>query len=158
MRAVVQRVTQASVTCAGTDSPSGAIGVGLLVLVAIGRDDTPEDLNYLVDKIIKLRIFPDPDDMVGRFDRSALDIGAEILLVSQFTLYAETRKGRRPSFTGAAAPEIAAATFAAVVECFKQAGLSVQTGIFGAHMTVNLINDGPVTINLDSSDRTRPGR
>ena len=158
MRAVVQRVTQANVTRAGDDGPTGAIGVGLVILLAVGRDDTPEDANYLVDKIANLRIFPDPDDGTGRFDRSALDVGAELLLISQFTLYADTRKGRRPSFSGAAAPDIAAATFATVVDRFKATGLTVQTGVFQAHMNVALVHDGPVTIALDSADRTRPRR
>jgi len=155
MRAVVQRVTQASVTLAGDSAPVGSIGVGLVILLGVGRDDTPEDTIYLVDKIAHLRIFPGADDGTGRFDRSALDVGAELLLISQFTLYADTRKGRRPSFTEAAAPEIAAATFATVVDRFKATGLTVQAGVFQAHMNVALDNDGPVTITLDSGDRPR---
>jgi D-aminoacyl-tRNA deacylase len=160
MRAVIQRVTQASVSlpnAAGdTSDIVGAIGTGLVVFIAVGRDDTPEDTTYLVEKIVNLRIFPDATDASGRFDRSALDLGAQLLLVSQFTLYADTRKGRRPSFTDAAPPDIAAGTFSAVVEAFKATGLRVETGVFQAHMNVQLTNDGPVTITLDTADRTRP--
>ena len=158
MRAVVQRVTQANVTRAGDDGPTGAIGVGLVILLAVGRDDTPEDANYLVDKIAYLRIFPDPDDGTGRFDRSALDVGAELLLISQFTLYADTRKGRRPSFIDAAPPGVASATFDDIVQRFKATGLRVETGTFQTHMNVTLTNDGPVTITLDTADRQRPRR
>lgn len=148
MRAVIQRVSHASVEVAG--ERVGAIERGLVALVAIGRDDTPEDATYLVNKTVGLRIFPDAE---GRFDRSALDIGAELLVVSQFTLYADTRKGRRPSFTGSAPPEIASARFAEVVGLFEATGLRVETGRFGEMMDVSLVNDGPVTIWLDSADR-----
>jgi D-tyrosyl-tRNA(Tyr) deacylase len=148
MRAVIQRVSHASVEVAG--ERVGAIERGLVALIAIGRDDTPEDATYLVNKTVGLRIFPDAE---GRFDRSALDIGAELLVVSQFTLYADTRKGRRPSFTGSAPPEIASARFAEVVGLFEATGLRVETGRFGEMMDVSLVNDGPVTIWLDSADR-----
>ena len=153
MRAVVQRVSQASVTVSG--ETVGSIGRGLLVLAAIGRDDTPEDAAYLVDKTVNLRIFPDDE---GRFGRSALDIGAEVLLVSQFTLYGDTRKGRRPSFVDAAPPETAAARFEDLVQRFRATGLGVETGRFQEMMDVALVNDGPVTIWLDSADRHRPRR
>ena len=130
-----------------------AIGRGLVVLAAVGRDDTPDDAAYLVDKTIHLRIFPDAE---GRFDRSVLDIAGEILVVSQFTLYGDTRKGRRPSFMAAAAPEAAADALEALVERFRATGLRVETGRFGAMMDVELVNDGPVTIWIDSADRHRP--
>lgn len=151
MRAVIQRVKQASVTVAG--EIVGQIGRGLVVLLAVGRDDAPEDAAYVVDKTVNLRIFPDE---AGRFDRSALDVGAELLLISQFTLYGDTRKGRRPSFTEAAPPEVASAQFAALVERFGATGLRVETGQFQAMMDVELLNEGPVTIVIDSADRLRP--
>ena len=151
MRAVIQRVSGASVTVDG--EPVGAINAGLLVLLGVGRDDTPQDAEYVVDKIVSLRIFPDAD---GRFDRSVLDIGGALLVVSQFTLYADTRKGRRPSFTDAAPPDIAKAQFDAAVERFRATGLTVETGRFQAMMDVALVNDGPVTITIDSADRARP--
>ena len=152
MRAVVQRVHEASVSVAG--ERLSAIGRGLLVLIAIGRDDTSEDAAYLVDKTVNLRIFPDGE---GRFDRSALDVGGELLLVSQFTLYGDTRKGRRPSFVSAAPPSVAETLWELVLERFRASGLLVETGRFGAMMDVALVNDGPVTIWLDSADRHRPG-
>ncbi len=153
MRALVQRVSQASVTVA--DQTVGAIGAGLLVLLGFSADDTREDADYIVGKTINLRIFADDE---GRFNRSALDVGAELLLVSQFTLYADTRRGRRPSFSAAAPPARAEADFARAVELFRQSGLRVETGVFQAHMMVHSTNDGPVTIMLDSADRTRPRR
>ena len=146
MRAVIQRVREASVTVSG--ETVGAIGRGLLVLLAVGRDDQAEDASYMVDKIVNLRIFPNDE---GRFDRSALDEGAALLLVSQFTLYADTRKGRRPSFVDAAPPEEASATFQDVVERFRATGLTVETGRFQEMMDVSLVNEGPVTIWLDSA-------
>lgn len=153
MRALVQRVSQASVTVA--DETVGAIDLGLLVLLGFSAEDTHEDADYIVGKAINLRIFADED---GRFNRSALDVGAELLLVSQFTLYADTRRGRRPSFSSAAPPDKAEADFARAVELFRQSGLRVETGVFQAHMMVHSINDGPVTILLDSADRNRPRR
>ena len=153
MRALVQRVSQASVTV--TDQTVGAINAGLLVLLGFSVDDTHEDADYIVGKVINLRIFADDE---GRFNRSALDIGAELLLVSQFTLYADTRRGRRPSFSSAAPPDRAEADFARAVELFRQTGLRVETGLFQAHMMVHSTNDGPVTIILDSADRNRPRR
>ncbi len=151
MRSLVQRVTQASVTVDGQQV--GAIGPGLLVFLGVGKGDTEADAAYLVDKVSNLRIFPDAE---GRFNRSALDAGGEILLVSQFTLYADTRRGRRPSFTGAASSQEADALFQQAVALFAATGLKVQTGRFQTHMLVSLVNDGPVTIWLDSADRHRP--
>lgn len=153
MRAVVQRVSRASVSVGGETVAS--IGAGLLVLAAVGKDDADADADYLVDKIVNLRVFPDD---AGRFDRSALDAGASLLVVSQFTLYGDTRKGRRPSFTDAAPPAEAQARFAGLVERFRSAGLPVQTGRFQEMMDVSLVNDGPVTLILDSADRLRPRR
>jgi D-tyrosyl-tRNA(Tyr) deacylase len=151
MRAVIQRVSGASVTV--DREPVGAIDAGLLVLLGVGRHDTPQDSEYVVDKIVNLRIFPEAD---GRFDRSVLDIGGALLVVSQFTLYADTRKGRRPSFTDAAPPDIAKAQFDAAVERFRATGLTVETGRFQAMMDVALVNDGPVTITIDSAHRLHP--
>ena len=151
MRAVIQRVSRANVSVSG--ELVGSIGMGLVVLLAVGRDDVAEDAAYLVDKIVNLRIFPDDQ---GRFDRSVLNVSGELLLVSQFTLYGDTRKGRRPSFTEAASPEIASEQFANVVELFRGTGLNVETGRFQAMMDVDLVNDGPVTIVIDSADRNRP--
>ncbi len=151
MRAAIQRVSRASVTVVGEQVAS--IGRGLLVFLAVGRGDTPDDIAYVADKIVGLRIFPGDD---GHFDRSALEIGAELLVVSQFTLYADTRRGRRPSFIGSAPPEEASARFDEAVARFRATGLAVQTGRFGEMMEVALVNDGPVTIWLDSADRHQP--
>ena len=153
MRALVQRVSQASVTV-GSDEV-GSIGLGLVVLLGVSRQDEGDEARYIVDKTVNLRIFPDEE---GRFNRSALDIGAELLIVSQFTLYGDTRKGRRPSFLEAAAPERAHELFDHVVALFAETGLRVETGRFQAHMMVSIHNDGPVTIMLDSADRERPRR
>ena len=153
MRAVLQRVHRASVAVDGRTV--GSIDRGIVVLLAVGRGDQPEDAAYIVDKTVNLRIFPDD---AGRFDRSPLDVGAELLLVSQFTLYADTRRGRRPSFTEAAPPDAAAAQFEGAVERFRATGLRVETGRFQEKMDVSLVNDGPVTIVLDSADRHRPRR
>lgn len=131
------------------------IGSGLTVLVGIGKEDEEADAQYLVQKILNLRIFPDSEN---QFNRSALDQGAEFLLVSQFTLYADTRKGRRPDFTGAAQPEEAQRLYEYAVDRFKEAGLGVATGYFQEYMQLRLQNDGPVTILLDSVDRQRSRR
>ena len=133
----------------------GRIGRGLVVLVGISREGTEAEARYIADKVVGLRIF---DDERGRFDRSALDVRAELLIVSQFTLYGNTRRGRRPSFTDAAPPEQAEALFSQTVDLFAATGLKVQTGRFQAHMMVSILNDGPVTIMLDSADRERPRR
>ncbi len=133
----------------------GSIGPGLVVLVGVSREDGPEEAAFIVGKTVNLRIFNDAE---GRFNLSALDVGAELLVVSQFTLYGDTRRGRRPSFVDAAPPEDAQALFAQAVSLFSQTGLKVETGRFQAHMTVSIENDGPVTIMLDSADRERPRR
>ena len=133
----------------------GSIGPGLVVLVGISQEDGPDEAGYIVGKTVNLRIF---DDEAGRFDLSALDVGAELLVVSQFTLYGDMRRGRRPSFVDAAPPEEAETLFAHTVSLFSRTGLRVETGRFQAHMTVSIENDGPVTIMLDSADRERPRR
>lgn len=148
MRALIQRVLAGTVTV--KDSIVGSIDGGLVLLVGIRKDDIEEDVRYIVDKTLNLRIFSDRD---GKFNHSALDVGAELLLVSQFTLYSETRKGRRPGFTEAASPEKAAVLFDKVVKMFEKSGLKVQSGCFQTHMIVSIQNDGPVTILLDSLDR-----
>jgi D-tyrosyl-tRNA(Tyr) deacylase len=151
MRAVIQRVSKASVTVEG--QVVGKIGRGLLVLLGIGAGDVQDDVALLADKIANMRIFPDQD---GRFDRSVLDISGEVLVISQFTLYADTRRGRRPSFSDAAAPEIAAPLVDSFVETLRARDLVVASGVFGAHMDVDLQNDGPVTIVLDTATFREP--
>ena len=153
MKALVQRVTKASVSIAG--ETTGKISAGLVVLLGVAKEDDEADARYLVEKIANLRIFADDKD---RFNRSALDIGAEILVVSQFTLYADTRKGRRPDFNQAAGPEDARRLYDHTVKLFQDTGLTVATGTFQEHMLVSLENDGPVTLMLDSADRQRPRR
>jgi D-aminoacyl-tRNA deacylase len=153
MRAVIQRVSEASVTVEG--AVVGRIGRGLLVLLGIGEDDGPAEATLLAEKIAVMRIFSDDE---GRFNRSALDIGGEVLVVSQFTLYADTRRGRRPSFADAMAPESAALLVELFVAALRQQGLPVATGSFGAMMQVALVNDGPVTIVLDSATFREPRR
>ncbi len=145
MRAVIQRVTEASVTV--EHEVAGQIGGGLLVLLGIGAGDQPAVATLLAEKIANMRIFADDD---GRFNRSALDVGGAVLVVSQFTLYADTRRGRRPSFAAAAPPDVAAPLVDAFVAALRERGITVATGVFGAHMQVALLNDGPVTIVLDS--------
>jgi D-tyrosyl-tRNA(Tyr) deacylase len=153
VRALFQRVSSASVSI---DSASlGNIATGFVVLLGVGEGDTLEDAQYLVDKTLNLRVFPND---AGRFDRSLLDISGDLLVVSQFTLYADTRKGRRPSFTRAALPEVAQPLYDNTVELFKQSCPNVVTGRFAEHMVVNIQNDGPVTIMLDSADRETPRR
>ena len=124
----------------------GAIGRGLLVLLGAGRGDTSENATRLAAKIARLRIFP---DAAGRFDRSLLDVGGDALVVSQFTLLADTRKGNRPSFTDAAKPEVAEPLIDRFCDALRALGLHVETGVFGARMEVELVNDGPVTIVVD---------
>ncbi len=147
MRALLQRVTHASVTV--NDQVVGQIGQGLLILLGVGQNDSEVQVKPLADKIVHLRIFGDDE---GKMNRSLLDINGQALIVSQFTLYADIRKGRRPSFTAAAPPSIAEP----LVERFKEAissyGIEVADGVFGAHMYVNLVNDGPVTIWMDSEE------
>ena len=137
------------------DDVVGRIGRGLVVLVGISREDAEAEARYISDKVVGLRIF---DDERGRFDRSALDVEAELLIVSQFTLYGNSRRGRRPSFTDAAPPEQAEALFSRTVDLFVATGLKVQTGRFQAHMMVSIHHAGPVRIMLDSADRERPRR
>lgn len=145
MRALVQRVSEASVTVEGR--VTGAIGAGLLVLVGIAPADGPDEIQRLVRKVAQLRIF---NDAAGLMNRSVQDIGGEVLAVSQFTLYAATEKGNRPSYTGAARPEVAQPLFDAFVAAMAATlGKPVPTGVFGAHMEVRLVNDGPVTIWLE---------
>jgi len=145
----VQRVREASVTVDGRIA--GAVGPGLLVLAGIGSDDGDDDREWLARKIVALRIF---DDDAGTMNRSVVDAGGGILAVSQFTLFASTKKGARPSWSGAAPPEVAAPAFDRFVAALAAAlGKSVATGIFGATMQVALVNDGPVTIWLDSRQR-----
>ncbi len=153
MRALIQRVTQASV--AVSDREVGRIGPGLVVFLGVATEDTESDAQYLVDKTVNLRIFADEQN---RFNRSALDIGAEFLIISQFTLYAGTRRGRRPDFTQAAPPEQAQRLYEHTVGLFQATGLTVATGVFQEYMQVSLQNDGPVTLMLDSADRQRSRR
>lgn len=153
MRALVQRVTKASVSI--EDDTAGEIGGGLVVFLGVAKEDDEADAQYLVEKIANLRIFADDEN---RFYFSALDMGAELLVVSQFTLYADTRKGRRPDFNQAASGEDAKRLYAHAVGLFREAGLTVATGVFQEHMLVSLENDGPVTIMLDSADRQRSRR
>lgn len=145
MRAVVQRVRSASVSV--DDHVVGEIGKGLLVLLGVGKDDSEEDVRYLSEKIVNLRIF---DDDQGKMNLSLLDVGGGMLVVSQFTLYGDCRRGRRPSYSDSAPPDIARALYERFVETVKEYGLDVQTGVFAAKMLVKLENDGPVTLLLDS--------
>lgn len=157
MRVVLQRVSRASVTVEG--EVAGAIGRGLLLLVGVGRTDTDEVARRLAVKCAEMRIFVDDE---GRFSRSLLDVdaqaGAEALVVSQFTLLADVRKGRRPAFVDAAPPDIAAPIVEAFAEGLRSLGVRVATGVFGAHMLVDSVNDGPVTIVVDSEELDRPRR
>ncbi len=148
MKALLQRVTGASVTVAGEEV--GRINQGLVVFMGVANGDTGRDVQYLTQKIAGLRIFADEE---GRFNLSALDIKGELLLVSQFTLLADTRKGRRPSFVEAAPPEQAEALFEQFVEQARATGLKVETGRFQQYMQVEIHNDGPVTIMLDSREK-----
>jgi D-tyrosyl-tRNA(Tyr) deacylase len=153
VRALIQRVTQASVTVDG--EVLGQIGPGLVVLLGIADTDGQSEIDYIVSKTVNLRVFTDTG---GRFNLSALDVDAQLLVVSQFTLYGDTRRGRRPSFSRAAAPEDAAGLFADALDAFQKSELTVETGRFQAYMNVSIHNDGPVTIMLDSDDRNRPRR
>jgi D-aminoacyl-tRNA deacylase len=148
VRAVVQRVTSASVRVG--DRVTGAIGPGLLVLVGVGREDLQPDVAYIARKVRDLRLFEGDDGKP--MDRSVAEIGGSVLLVSQFTLYADVRKGRRPSFDAAARPEVARALYEALVRELRATGLPVETGEFQAPMHVELVNDGPITILIDSRE------
>ena len=145
MRAVVQRVSRARVTVNGRIA--GEIALGLLVLLGVGREDTESDVNYLAEKIVGLRIFADADE---KMNLSVVDVGGSVLVVSQFTLYGDLRKGRRPSFDAAAAPDAAQKLYELFVERIRSAGLRCETGRFQQVMQVELVNEGPVTILLDS--------
>ena len=145
MRSVLQRVSRASVTVDGR--VVGRIGAGLVALVAVADGDGPADLDYTASKIRDVRIFPDAE---GRMNRSVADTGGAVLAVSQFTLMGDVRNGRRPGFTGAAAPEIARGLYDALVDRLRETGLTVETGEFQTHMDVELVNDGPVTVLVDS--------
>lgn len=158
MRILVQRVTRASVTV--EDAVTGEIGRGLLLLVGIGEGDTLDLAPVMCDKVANLRIF---EDETGRMNRSLLDLhdsheSPGVLVVSQFTLYGDVRKGRRPSFSHAAQPDVAAPMIDACTEWFRAAGIQVAAGEFGAHMRVYSVNDGPVTLWVDSDDLGRPRR
>ncbi len=146
MRAVVLRVSEARVVVDGT--VTGSIGRGLVVLLGVGQDDTEKDADYLADKVAGLRIFPDE---AGKMNKSVADCGGALLIVSQFTLYGDCRKGRRPSFDHAAAPELANRLYEYFVAQVRRRSLRAETGVFQACMAVHLINDGPVTLILDSN-------
>ena len=149
MRAVIQRVSQASVTVEG--AIIGQIQLGLMVLVGIVNEDDTSDIEWLSNKIIHMRIFEDEN---GVMNKSLIEVGGEILLVSQFTLHASTKKGNRPSYIAAAKPEISIPLYEAMIQQLeKDLGASIQTGKFGADMKVALINDGPVTISIDSKNK-----
>ncbi|MFN0085362.1 MAG: D-aminoacyl-tRNA deacylase [Blastocatellia bacterium] len=150
MRAVLQRVTKGRVTVEGR--VTGEIGAGLVILLGVGADDTEAEIDPLANKIAHLRIF---SDEAGRFNLSALDVRAEMLVVSQFTLYADSRKGRRPGFTDAARPELAGPLCDKFVERLQALGFRVETGEFQADMLVEIHNSGPVTIWLDTADHPR---
>jgi D-aminoacyl-tRNA deacylase len=148
LRAVIQRVSRARVT---VDSRvAGEIQTGMLILLGVGRDDTPEAAAYLAEKIANLRVFADD---AGKMNRSLVEISGSALVVSQFTLYGDTRGGRRPSYIQAAPPEDANQLYEEFVRCLRSFGVRVETGVFQAHMEVELVNDGPVTILLDSEKK-----
>jgi D-tyrosyl-tRNA(Tyr) deacylase len=145
MKALVQRVSSAAVSVSGTVVSS--MGAGLLALVSFSPNDTPGDLDWMRDKLTGLRVFPDD---AGLMNRSLTETGGGMLVVSQFTLHADTRKGKRPSFTGAARPETAEMLYRVFIQKVREAGVEGCEGVFGAHMEVSLVNDGPVTIMVDS--------
>ncbi|MBI4296805.1 MAG: D-tyrosyl-tRNA(Tyr) deacylase [Chloroflexi bacterium] len=149
MKVLLQRVTKASVSVDG--ELVGQIGPGLVVLVGVANGDTERDAQYLADKTVNLRIFA---DAAGKFNLSALDVKGELLVISQFTLLADTRKGRRPSFTDAAPPFPAAELFSQFIDAARKTGLKVEIGRFQQHMVVEIHNDGPVTVLLDSKEKT----
>jgi len=146
MRAVVQRVSRAKVTI--SNRMAGEIGMGLLVLLGVGREDSEVDVSYLSEKVVGLRIFEDSD---GKMNRSVLDGGGSVLVISQFTLFGDVRRGKRPSFDAAAAAENARRLYELFVEQIRTAGLRCETGRFQERMQVELVNEGPVTILLDST-------
>jgi D-tyrosyl-tRNA(Tyr) deacylase len=152
MRAVIQRVSEAKVTV--DDRETARIGKGLLVLLAAGQGDGNKEVDWMAEKIINLRIFPDDQD---RMNRSLLDSGGEMIVVSQFTLYGDCRKGRRPSFVHALEPEEAEKLCELFIQKVRSRGVSCGSGVFGAHMLVSLVNDGPVTLLVDSALPRRKG-
>jgi D-tyrosyl-tRNA(Tyr) deacylase len=147
MRACIQRVSEASVTVAG--EVTGRIGRGLVVLLGVGTQDAAAEVEWLAEKLVNLRIFEDDE---GKMNRSLVDVGGAMLVVSQFTLFGDARKGRRPSFTEAAPPELANRLYEEFVAQVRGLGVEVQTGVFRAHMDVALVNDGPVTLWIDTAD------
>jgi D-tyrosyl-tRNA(Tyr) deacylase len=151
MRALLQRVTQASVVVDG--AVVGGIGAGLLILLGVAKPDTTSDAALLVDKILNLRIFTDAE---GKMNRSLRDTAGSLLVVSQFTLYGDCRKGRRPGFDAAAPAEQARTLYESFVEIARRSGLRVETGVFHAHMEVTLVNDGPVTLMLETNEGKLP--
>lgn len=153
MRAVVQRVAGSRALVDG--EVVGEVGVGLLVLVGVAEGDGEDDAAWLAEKLAGLRVFEDAE---GRMNLALADVGGSVLVVSQFTLLADTRKGRRPGFTHAASPDVARDLVDSVAQALREHGLRVETGAFGEHMAVELTNDGPVTILLDSSERAVPRR
>ncbi len=153
MKVVLQRVSRASVSV--DEEMVASIGRGLLLLVGVAPEDGEEEARRLAGKCAELRVFSDAE---GKFNHSLLDVGGEALVVSQFTLLADVRRGRRPSFTGAASPELAEPLVEAFARALRDAGAPAQTGRFGARMEVELVNDGPVTIVLDSAEMDRPRR
>lgn len=150
MRAILQRVTSGKVTVEG--EVTGEIGAGFVVLLGVGANDSEAEVDLLVNKIANLRVFADGE---GKFNLSALDVKAEMLVVSQFTLFADCRKGRRPSFTDAAKPELAVPLYEKFVAQMRAMGFKVETGVFQADMLVEIHNSGPVTIWLDTNDLSR---
>lgn len=148
MRAVIQRVSQAKVVV--DDNTVGQINRGFMILLGVHEEDTQADVDYLVGKISKLRVFEDEQQ---KMNRSIMDVGGEILSISQFTLFADTKKGNRPSFVQAAKPDVAIPLYEAFNEGLRQVGIPVETGIFGADMKCHLVNDGPVTIIIDSQNK-----
>ena len=148
MRAVIQRVSRASVTVDG--AITGSIERGLLVFLGVGKEDSQKDIDFIAGKIANLRIF---EDNSGRMNLSVSDIGGAVLLISQFTLFGDCRKGRRPDFTAAGPPDMANKLYEQTVTAVKSKGVPVQTGVFAAHMDIDALNDGPVTLILDSPNR-----
>jgi D-aminoacyl-tRNA deacylase len=149
MRVIIQRVKSSQVEVG--DRIIGKIGRGLNLLVGIADTDTEAELDWMARKCLELRLFPDPTSDIGRWDKSVQDIGGELLVVSQFTLYGDCRKGRRPSFDRSAPPEVAEILYDKFVKKLRQSGLKVETGWFGAMMQVVIVNDGPVTLVIDRS-------
>ena len=147
MRALIQRVSSADVR--NSEELISSISVGLLIFLGVSQNDNEGDAKYLADKILSLRIFPDTEN---KFNYSAIDIGAELLVVSQFTLYANTRRGRRPDFISAAKPEIAEVLYRRFISLLETSGLNIVSGEFQTDMRVSLVNTGPVTIMIDSED------